>query len=133
MIKNPCLGNDSKGAALVIVMMVIIMLTLLGGYMAKLNYNQRLVVDSSSGKRARLYYLCQAGIVDATQRIQTNNTSGIPALPFAGGFTNPNNFTPWPCYQLDVESDGKNDVRICINAVNVATGERPVSAEALDN
>ena len=111
--------NNSRGMALVVVMVVIIMLTIIAGFVANLGYNQRRLLDVASGHRIRVYYRAQAGVVDALWRIRVN---------YLTNFTVPGNTA---AYSLDVDSDGINDTTVTIGAANAA-GVRAINATGLD-
>ena len=131
MIKKNGLRNDSKGVALVIVIMVIIMLTLLGGFAANLAYNQRRLLDIASGRHIRNYYAAQAGVVDASWRIRTNYTGATSCTPggLGGDFTNVNYS---PTYLCDLNNDGVMIASITIGPANLSTGVRQIKSEGLD-
>ncbi len=119
--------ND-KGMALSIVIVVIIMLALIAGYAAQLGYNQRRLTDISGGRRAKVYFLAQAGVIDANWRIRNNYTVGLSPV---GSFTN-DNYNP-NAYSVDVNNDGTNDVTVDIGAVtNALTKQRSISSTGLD-
>lgn len=124
-MKKIILRNDSKGVALVLVIIAVMMLTGIGGFAANLAYNQRLFQNSSGGNRIRNYYRAQAGIVDACWRIRTNTGANftIPATTLA--------------YSLDVDNNGTNDTNVTIGAL--ATGNpfpltvgRPITSVGID-
>ena len=73
--------SQNRGVALTIAIFILVMLVAVGGYMMSMGYNQKRMVDVSSGVKIRLYYNAQAGIVDANWRIRSNvgaNFSGDP-------------------------------------------------------
>ena len=121
-MKKKFLPNDSKGVALTVAIMVIIMLALLAGFVANFSYNQRKLLDSASGKRIKIYYLAQAGVVDAVWRIRSNYTTGIPGAP-AGGFVSNPAWDP-AVYSIDANGDGTNDTNIDIGPVTSVTTEQ---------
>lgn len=126
MIRNRLL-TDSKGVAMMVVIMLIIMLALIASFVASLSYNQRRLVDASSGKRIKIYYAAQAGLVDANWRIRTDYTTGLtPAGSFATA-----TYAPNP-YFIDVDENGTNDVKVTIGAVNT-NGLRPIDSVGLDS
>jgi Tfp pilus assembly protein PilX len=116
--------ND-KGMALVVVIVVVIMLALLAGYVTQLGYNQRRLSDTAGGRRAKIYYNAQAGVVHANWRIRTNYTAGlVPAGSFLVDAYDPNP------YSIDVDGDGTMDCTVDIGPV--AAGRRSISATGLD-
>src|SRR3989338_8933204 len=130
--------QNSKGVALTVVVIVLIMVALLTGYVASLGYNQRRVTDAASGRRVKVNYRAQAGMVDAMWRIRTDYRGvtdyTAAALTPAGTFTDPN-FNPNP-YLIDVDRDGANDVSVDIGTVqvNAVTGsnQRTINSTGLD-
>lgn len=121
--------ND-KGVVLVIAIVVIVLLALLAGYATQLGYNQRRLSDAGGGRRAKIYYRAQAGVVDANFRIRTNYTAGLTPV-IAGGFL-VDTYDPNP-YPLDVDGDGTMDCQVDIGPVtNPLTKQRGVSSTGLD-
>ena len=106
--------NDTRGVALVIVIIVVVMLTLIGSFVASLGYNQRKLLETMSGQRAKIYYRAQAGLVDANWRIRTN---------YLTDFTVAGNTA---AYSIDVDRDGANDTDVTIGAA--VGGVRPISS-----
>ncbi len=111
---------NEKGMALTIVMVTLILLSLIAGYALNLSYNQHKLFGDSSGKRIKIYYMAQAGAVDAEWRIRTN---------FGANFTNP---LTTMTYSGDVDGDGVNDFTVVIGAVN-ANGLRPIDSTGIDH
>ncbi len=108
-----------------LVVIVLVILTLLAGYIVNLGYNRKRVVDAASGTRAKIYFRAQAGIHDATARIRMNYTGAqsdpglpgpeapTPALtPLGGNFLDPN-YDPDP-YLIDVDANGVMDTQVNI-------------------
>lgn len=114
-------GNP-KGVALTLVIVIMIMLGLIAGVVTSLGISQKKLMDAASGRRAKIYYRAQGGVINADWRIRTDYTTGLSP---AGTFTN-DAYDPGP-YSLDVDGDGTNDTTVDIGAVtNVATKARPV-------
>ena len=120
--------QDKRGIALTVVVVVMIVMAILSTYAMNLGYNQKLLTDQSSGRRAKIYYRAQAGLVHAYWRIRVNNTAGLaPAGSFATDAYNPGPYT------LDVDGDGVNDVSVDIGPVtDPATKQRAILATGLD-
>ncbi len=72
--------KGQKGAALIFVVVILILLTLLAGYVLSLAYNKKKLDDRIAARHTKAYYLAQAGVVDAEWRIRKN---------IGGLFTNP--------------------------------------------
>lgn len=112
-----------------LVVIVLVILTLLAGYIVNLGYNRKRVVDAASGTRAKIYFRAQAGIHDATARIRKNYTGAqfdpgvpgpeapTPALTPAGSFLDPA-YNPDP-YLIDVDADGVMDTQVNIGAEEI--------------
>ena len=120
--------QNSKGVALTVVVIVLIMVALLTGYVASLGYNQRRVTDAASGRRAKIFYRAKAGAVDAAWRIRVNYfPTQIPPNSFLTDAWDP------PAYTLDVDGDGTADTSVDIGPVtNPATRQRAVLSTGLD-
>ena len=118
--------KKQDGVALAVVIIVIILLTLVTAFTANLGYNQKRLMDASSGRRIKIYYRAMGGAVDASWRIRTNYTTGL--VP-AGTFTNPL-YDPGP-YALDVDGVNGNDTDVDIGPVN-AQGVRPIQSTGRD-
>ena len=116
---------SDKGVVLTVVIVIIIVLASLTLYVTTLTYNQKKLADSAGGRRSKVYYRAQAGVIDANWRIRTNYTAGIPVGNFR---TNPNYS---PTYSIDVDGDGTNDCQVTIGAVD-ASGKRPITSQGLD-
>ena len=87
--------KQSKGLALTLVILIILMVTFVGGAAMSLGYNQRLLVKKAVGSRTRAYYYAKAGIVDAFELLRKDP---------GGKFTDPK-FDPDP-YTLDAYLQG---------------------------
>ena len=88
-----------------------------------LGYNQKKLSDAAGGRRAKIYYRAQAGVVEANWRIREN---------IGGNFTTPA-YDPAP-YSIDVDGDTVNDCTIDIGPVtNAATKQRAIASTGLDN
>ena len=121
------LGRQHRdGMAMTVAIIVIIILVSIVGYATTLGFNQKKLLDLSTGKRMIVYYRAQAGAVEAAWRIRENYTTGL--LP-AGTFADPN-YNP-AAYSIDVDLNGVNDATIDIGPVN-ATGRRPIVSTGLD-
>ena len=121
-------GLNNKGLALTIVMIVIIMLAIISAFSTNLGFNQKKMIDANSGRRAKIYFKAQAGVVDANWRIRTDYTVGLAP---AGSFTT-DAYNPGP-YLLDVDQNGTNDVSVDIGPVNnAATKSRQILSTGLD-
>jgi hypothetical protein len=84
-------------------------------------------VDASSGRRAKIYFLAQAGVVEASSRIRNDYTVGLsPAGSFAVDAYDPNP------YSIDVDGDGQIDTTIDIGPANIVTKIRPINACGCD-
>ncbi len=83
-------SNDQRGAALLVAIIVIVMVTGLAATFMRMAYNMKLVMYGVSGGRTYAHYRAQAGIVDAQFRLRTNYLNGLasPAPP-ANGFRDP--------------------------------------------
>ena len=89
---------DSKGVALTVVVVVLVMMALLSAYVSTLGFHQRKITDAASGGRTKIFYRAKAGVVDATWRIRVNYFQGqIPPNTFLNA-----NWDP-PVYNLDVD------------------------------
>ncbi len=116
-----------KGFALTAVMIVIVMLTLLSGFVTILSYNQRKLVDATGGHRMKLFYMAKAGVADATMRIHTNYRAGLtPPGSFMTDAYNPS------AYKLDVDLNGTNETSVDIGPANPATKRRTIISRASD-
>ena len=121
--------QNDKGVALALVVVVMIMLGLIATYATQLGYNQRRLTESMGGKRAKIYYRAQAGVVNAQWRIRTDYTAGLAP---AGNFTT-DAYDPG-AYQLDVDGNGTNDCTVDIGPVtNAATKQRAILSTGIDN
>ena len=110
------------------VIIITVVLALIAGFSANLAYNQRRLRDAASGKRIKIYYCAQAGLVVAMWQIRHNVTGGLTP---AGSFTDPA-YDPAP-YSWDVAKEGWNDVTVDIGPVtNLATGQRLIVSTGLD-
>lgn len=125
---SPCGAPGQRGIAMTMVMVIVVMMALIAGYVTQLGYNQRKLVDAASGRRAKIYYRAQAGLVDANARIRTNYTTGLsPAGSFAV-----DTYNPAP-YNIDVDGDGTQDTTIDIDAVvSAALKNRPIRSAGCD-
>ena len=112
--------RDSKGVALVVVIIIFTMLALMASFAMNLGYNQRRLSHVGTGTKVVNYYRAQAGVVDAYWRIRTNQ----------GGIYTPPAFDP-PAYFLDVDNNAVNDTTVDIGPVN-AQGRRPILSTGLD-
>lgn len=121
--------RNSKGAALTVVIIVIIMLTLLSAFAMNMGYNRQRLMKLNGASKAVAFYRARAGVVDAYWRLQNNigppnGANGAP--PNQPGF-----FTGWPGavgpYTLDVDGDGSLETTVNIGAVG-ANGLRNISA-----
>ena len=124
-MRRPDIKNQA-GVALTIVVIVIVLLTLVTAFVANLGYNQKRMVDASSGRRIKIYYRAMGGAVDASWRIRTDYTVGLAPV---GTFTNPA-YNPGP-YALDVDANGTMDTDVDIGPADAA-GVRPVSSVGRD-
>lgn len=109
--------KQSKGLALTLVILIILMVTFVGGAAMSLGYNQRLLVKKAVGSRTRAYYYAKAGIVDAFELLRKDPD---------GEFTDPT-FDPAP-YTLDVDEDGNPDVTVDISAIDPVTQYRSIQS-----
>ena len=109
-----------------IVIIIIIIMAMLALYVTTLGYNQKKLADSAGGRRAKIYYKAQAGVIDANWRIRTNYTAGLPV----GNFRTDPNYSP--TYSVDIDGDGTNDCQVTIGAVD-ASGKRPINSQGLDS
>ncbi len=108
-----------KGMAMTITIMMIICASLLAGYGLQAGWNMRRTVILTGSRRDRMYWAAKAGVVDARWRIRTN----------AGGvYTNPAADPAF--YNLDLNNDGVNDVRVDIGPVQ--NGVRQIDSTGLD-
>lgn len=119
--------GNTRGVALTVVAIVILMVGLLAGYVTQLGFNQRKLSDAASGKRAKIYYRAQAGAVEAMWRIRANYTTGLDTV---GSFTT-DAYNPGP-YSIDIDGDSVMDATIDIGAANVTTKQRAILATGLD-
>lgn len=108
---------NERGLALTIVIIVIIMLVIISAFSANVGFNQKKLIDGASGRRAKIYYKAQAGVMNATWRIQNDYTVGLAP---AGTFTTAA-YNPGP-YMLDVDTDGIIDVDVDIEPLQVNNG-----------
>jgi hypothetical protein len=124
-------GNG--GFAMVFVMVVITILAMFAVWVTIQGYNQRKLLDVTSGQRAKLYYRAQAGVVEAAWRIRDNYTSGIGGVIPPGGFPANDTWNP-PPYSIDVDGVGGNDTSIDIDAVVSGTlKNRPVRSAGCED
>ena len=115
--------------AMPIAIIMIVLLTLLSGYLLQLGYNQKKLMVVASGKRAKTYYRATAGAVEAEWRIRVNRTTGLAP---AGTFTN-DAYDPNP-YNIDVDADGTDDCTINIGPVlNAALKNRRIQSTGCEN
>lgn len=123
--------RNDRGMALTVVMIIVIMLALLAGYMTQMGYNQRRLADTAGGRRAKVYYRAQAGLVEAAWRIRENHTAGLTPAS-ALGF-NDDTYNPNP-YQIDIDGDGSMDATVDISQVTAGstTRQRQIQSTGLD-
>ena len=115
-----------------VVTVIIVMLGILTGFITQLSYNQKKISDAASGRRAKLYYLAQAGAVEASWRIRVNRTTALTNNGTGTSFTD-DGYNPAP-YSIDVDGDGTMDTTIDIDAVvTTALKNRPVRAAGCDS
>ena len=117
---RPLLKN-SKGVALTIVIVVLIMLTMISAFIMSLGYNRARLIKLGGSSQAVSYYLARGGIVDANWRIHNNYPTGVK------DYTDP---ATTDNYTLDVNGDGVPDTRVTISA-RAANGLRTVTANNL--
>ncbi len=120
--------ND-KGVALTVVIVIVIVMALISGYVTVLSYNQVKLANTAGGRRAKVYYRAQAGVVDANWRIRTNYVTGLTPIPGILGFRDAS-WNPNP-YQIDVDGDSVMDCTVDINLPD-GGGKRPVLSTGLD-
>ena len=101
-------GRREQGMVMTVVIILIMIITLLTGYVLTVAYNHRRLAGSVGGARMRAAAFAQAGVVDAQWRIRTD-----PGGFFAAGGPA---YDPAP-YNIDVDGDGNNDVSVDISAV----------------
>ncbi len=118
---------NSKGVALTLSIVIIIILALLATFVTTLGYNQRKLSDALGGRRAKVYYRAQAGVVEAGWRIRENYTTGLNP----GGSFATDTYDPFP-YSIDVDGDGANDCVIDIGAAIPASKQRVIASTGLD-
>ena len=116
--------KNSKGVALTVVFVVLVMLTLLSALIMSLGYNRKRLI-TLQGLQVKTYYLARGGVVDAYWRLQ-NNIGPPPAVPPSTGFFDDPTVTL--AYDLDVDGDGRNDTHVSISDRNGGTQRRTVSA-----
>ena len=104
-----------------IVIIVIVIMAFLATLITTLGYNQRKLSDSAGGRRAKIYYQAQAGVIEARWRIREN---------IGGNFTT-DAYDPAP-YSIDVDGDGTNDCDIDIGPANPVTKQRAIVATGKD-
>ena len=119
----------SKGMALTVAVVTLIILALVAAFAANFGYNQKKMVDTSSRVRDTRLYRAQGGVVHANWRIRVNNTAGLnPAGSFLNDAYDPD------AYLLDVDGDGTSDTKINIGAVtNAGTKQRAIDSKACEN
>ena len=128
-----------RGVALTISIIILIMLALVGIFVTNLGYNQKRMTDVSSGQRIRLYYNAQAGIVNATWRIRTDQTTAATVgtavmsamVPAVANFSANPAYTG--TYTLD---DGTIHVTVTIGAVGADPAHptvRPITSVGRDS
>lgn len=136
--------GNSKGIALLVVIMIIVTLAMAAAYSMSVGYNQQNVVNAAGGKRVVVENAAQAGMVDAMWRIRTGYRGtttyttaplpppGFPVPPLAMTF----DFSTVPAYNptyfMDLNVDGTVDVVVTIGpaVLNATTGvmQRAINA-----
>ena len=126
----------SRGIALTVVIVTILLLATLAVSALTLAYNYRRVSQVTVATRARAFYAAQAGVVDARERIRKGSCpacQGICAtctqscLPSCV-YENPA-YAPIPNpYKVDIDGNGSNDVAVTISTRDATTGLRTIQA-----
>ena len=111
--------KGDQGAVLTLVIIIIIILTLLAGYILSFAYNQRRLAGHLSGAHLKAYYRAQAGVVNAQWRIRTNTFTDIGG---AGGnnFLNPA-WNPGP-YSINLTTNTVSQPPLATDDVQVDIG-----------
>ena len=116
-----------------IVIIIVIVMAFLATLVTMLGYNQRKLANAAGGRRVKIYYRAQAGVVEADWRIRENYLLN-PALVNTGGgasFTD-DTYDPAP-YSIDIDGDAVNDVTIDIGPkIGGVSGRRAISSVGLD-
>lgn len=120
---RPSRGRQ-EGMILTVVVIVLTMITLLGGFVLNLAYNQYRLSGELGIKRAVAQARARAGIVDAQWRIRTDPDG----LFTANGPT----YDP-AAYTLDTDADGTDDVTVDITAVIDGGRTRRIVATGIDS
>ena len=110
---------NSKGEALTVVLIVVILLAIISATLMTLGYNQRKLQKSAGSGQAAAYYRTRGGVVEAFWRIRSNYQDNYTV---AGTTKN---------YSLDVDGDGTNDTTINIGARDaIQAGLRQITASS---
>ena len=142
------LHNNSKGIALLVVIMIIVTLAMAAAYSMTVGYNQQNVINAAGGKRVVVENAGQTGMVDAMWRLRTgwvgvtqfttvaptsvvpllDATPQTPANPMGFLFDKPANQFYQPTYNMDLNLDGIVDVVVSIGPAGSAGGRRNITA-----
>ncbi len=92
--------SDEKGVALMVVLMTGLMIVLIASYALNFGYNQKKQIRSLAGTtRPRVYYLAQAGVMDAMWRIRKNiSPPGVAVVTSGATSFNTTSYDPAPYY-----------------------------------
>ena len=118
---KPLLKN-SKGVALTIVIIILVLLTFISAAIMSLGYNRSRIIKMSGSSSAVPYYLARGGMVDAFWRLEHNvgppnaGPGNVPGYFNAGAAT--------ADYNLDVNGDNAPDTHVVITAQDPANGNR---------
>ena len=122
--------ND-KGAAMTIVIILVIIMAFLATLVTIMSYNQKKLSQSVSGRRAKIYYRAQAGVVEANWRIRENYTVGL--VNGGGGASFIDDAYDPQAYSIDTDGDSVNDCTIDIGPkTGGPAGRRAISSVGLD-
>ena len=69
--------SNNRGMAITVVMITLILLSLLAGYSLNLSFNQTRLFQNSAGKRVKVYYAAQAGVVNAFEVASQSHVSSL--------------------------------------------------------
>ncbi len=127
-------STNQRGAALLVAVIVILMVTALSAVFLRMAYNMKILMYGISGGRTYAYYRAQAGIIDAQYRLRTNFLTGLTSPP-ANGFLDP---TYAPTYFISLTlgyggaqttyTPGSTRVQISAAAGNSPNGVRTITA-----
>ena len=124
--------RSQRGIAMTVVIVAILLLSILAASALTFGFHQRKLSQQASGDRTQKFYIAKSASVDADERMRTDSGltyAGNPDCSESEGIANPD-CKPLP-YYLDVDGDGKLDVRITISLPDSETGLRTVQSKTI--